>query len=331
MEKSLDTKLESLRSNRNNSDFIICYAADPDMATGIMFMLDHFDSLTSYYDYLSKLVDDAKLDILLTSTSTMDCLARQKALFKKSPVTPAIRANDSTDNWHVRGSLYGTSLSRPFSTTTLDEARYGTLFPEEEQDVDVNLGLYSVTFNNDTESDLYSLERLKDFRIEAAYEGFSYFMEIFNPNAPVGLSPEQIPDFVNDCISRMLAGMPKSSRPEFLKMQYNGPKAMEQLVSYTTAIVGVLGGSPSTTYDAFKMLAEAKKYGARVALYGRRILVSEDPVSYVRFLREVADENISPEEAVKAYHGALQEKGISPVRSLQDDMVIVTPEVKLSL
>ena len=331
MEKTLDKKLESLRTNRNNSDFIICYAADPDQATGIKFMLDPFESLTAYYKHLAELVEDAKLDILLTSTSTMDCLAREKDLFKGSPVMPAIRTNDSTDNWHVRGSLYETSLSRPFSTTTINEARYGTLLPEEEQEINVNLGLYSVTFNNDTESDLYSLERLKDFRIEAAYEGFRYFMEIFNPNAPVGLSTDQIPDFVNDCVSRMLAGIPASSRPEFLKMQYNGPKAMEQLVSYTSAIVGVLGGSPSTTYDAFKMLAEAKKYGARVALYGRRILVSEDPVSYVRFLREVADDNISPEEAVKAYHGALQDKGISPTRSLQDDMVIVTPEVKLSL
>ena len=114
-------------------------------------------------------------------------------------------------------------------------------------------------------------------------------------------------------------------------MQYNGPRAMEQLVNYTNSIVGVLGGSPSTTYDAFKMLSEAKKYGARVALYGRRILVSEDPVSYVGILREVADENISPEEAVQAYHVALQAKGIKPHRSLEDDMIIVTPEVKLGL
>ena len=329
MNKTLDRKLDSLRSSRDSDDFIICYAADPDMAVGIMFMPGLFASLGAYHDHLADLVRDANLDILLASASSMDVLAREQHLFDDSAVTPAIRANDATDNWHVRGGRYESSPSRPFSTTTLDEARYGTLCPEDGKAADVNLGLYSVTFNNQTDQDLYTLESLKDFRIKAATAGFRYFVEVFNPNAPQGLSEDEIPDFVNDCIARMLAGIPEPGRPEFLKLQYNGPQAMEDLVTYTSMIVGVLGGSPSTTYDAFKLLADAKKYGARVALFGRRIMVSEDPLSYVSILREVADGNVSPEEGVRAYHGALQEKNVEPQRSIQDDMAIVTPELML--
>ena len=41
-------------------------------------------------------------------------------------------------------------------------------------------------------------------------------------------------------------------------MVYHGPKAMEELVHYDPhLIVGILGGSAGTTYDAFKLLAEA--------------------------------------------------------------------------
>ena len=199
--------------------------------------------------------------------------------------------------------------------------------PAVDQQVEVDLGLYSVTFNNDTESDLDSLEKFKEFRIDATKRGFRYFIEVFNPNKPVGLSTEQVPDFVNDCIASMLAGISWQSQPAFIKMQYNGARAMQDLVSYTNAIVGVLGGSPSTSYDAFKLLADAKEAGARVALFGRRIKVTESPPAFVSMLREIADGNLSAEEAVKAYHGELQKAGIKPRRSMQDDMVLVTPEL----
>lgn len=329
MKKTLDTKLASLRKDKSNSDFIICYAADPDLAAGILAMVDLFPSMDAYRDHMDALVRDEKLDILLTSASTMDELGHRRRLFDKSPVTPAVRANDTSDNWHVRHGAYDTSLSHPFSSTTLDEIRYGNLNEADKSNKTVNLGLYSVTFNNDVETDLKTLQKFREFRIAAHAEGFRYFVEIFNPSAPNNLSAEQIPDYVNDCIARMLAGMPDSSAPEFLKLTYNGPKAMEDLVAYTPAIVGVLGGSPNTSLDAFTLLHKAKQHGARVALFGRRIQTTEDPVSFTRMLREVADDNIKPEEAVKAYHGELQKAGIKPNRSLDDDMVIVTPELKL--
>src|SRR5205085_829096 len=103
------------------------------------------------------------------------------------------------------------------------------------------------------------------------------------------------------------------------------PKAMEELVRYDPhLVVGILGGSAGTTYDAFKLLSEAKKYGARVALFGRKINNAENQLAFIRFLRLIADGEISAEEAVQAYHGVLQKLRIKPQRTLEADMQLQT-------
>ena len=328
MIKTMDAKLDEIRANPDSNAFIICFAADADMGGGLHPFAGIDPSLSAWHDMLGKMIKQEKLDILLTSVSAMDTLARDKKLFADSPMTPSIRANDATDIWLGHIANYNQSPSRPFATTTIEEAQYGTLLPAEGQTPDVNLGLYSLTFNNDIDADLHSLEVFKQFRIEAKQKGFRYFLEVFNPNAPVDIQEDKVPKFVNDSIGRMIAGIPRDSRPDFLKIPYNGPQAMEDLVTYTSVIPGILGGPASTHYDTFKLLAEAKKHGARVALFGRRIKGAEDPLVLVDFMREVADGNISPEEATKAYHGAMQSAGIKPHRSLDDDMVIHSEALK---
>jgi hypothetical protein len=191
-----------------------------------------------------------------------------------------------------------------------------------------NLGLYSVTFNNDPERDLDVLEAYKAFRLEAEEKHFSHFLEVFHPNVPAsvhGLAPEEIPRFVNDHIVRLLAGVPSSGRPRFLKIPYAGPRALEELCAYDSSlVVGVLGGSAGTTHDAFALVHKAKRHGARVALFGRKINAAENQLSFVQYLRLVADDQILPAEAVKAYHGALQALGIPPRRSLDQDLVLTS-------
>ena len=327
MKKSLDTKLADIRSNPNSDAFIIAYAADPDMSKGIATLTDATPSIQAFYDDLTDLTEQAKIDVLLTSVSTMDVLAREKRLFDTSPVTPAVRANDTTDLWDATGAAYTSLPSRPFASPTIEEAQYGTLLPQPDQKPDINLGLYSITFNNNLDTDWLSMMQFKAFRTEATSKGFRYFLEVFNPNvADCGVSPEDIPAFVNDQIARMLAGIPRASRPEFLKIAYNGPEAMESLVNYdATVVVGILGGATSTTYDSFKLISEAKKYGARVALFGRRIKGAENPRAFVEVLRNVADGLVSPEEGVKIYRNALDKLGIAPLRNFEDDMVLFTP------
>lgn len=327
MKKSLDAKLADIRSNPNSDAFIIAYAADPDMSKGIATLTDATPSIQAFYDDLTDLTEQAKIDVLLTSVSTMDILAREKRLFDTSPVTPAVRANDTTDLWDATGAAYTSLPSRPFASPTIEEAQYGTLLPQPDQKPDIVLGLYSITFNNNLDTDWLSMMQFKAFRTEATSKGFRYFLEVFNPNvADCGVSPEDIPAFVNDQIARMLAGIPRASRPEFLKIAYNGPEAMKALVNYdSTVVVGILGGATSTTYDSFKLISEAKKYGARVALFGRRIKGAENPRAFVEVLRNVADGLVSPEEGVKIYRDALDKLGIAPLRNFEDDMVLFTP------
>ena len=96
---------------------------------------------------------------------------------------------------------------------------------------------------------------------------------------------------------------------------------MEELVAYDPHLVpGILGGSSGTTHDAFRLLEEARKYGARAALFGRKINNSEHQLTFVTFLHAIANGQIGAAEAVKAYHGELQKLNLKPYRDLKADM-----------
>lgn len=329
MKKTLDLKLAALKKDAASRAFILADAKDADMAFGIEAPGRSPDgrlrSLNEYRDQIREIVSQGLVDIMLMSASTSEILAIGEGIFNSSPVTPAARANDATDIHVIRGACYPVALSQPFSTTTIDhmQAGKGHCSPEERRK-GANLGLYSVTFNNNPERDLKVLEAYKAFRLEAEDKCFHHFLEVFHPNVPAqvhGIPPEQIPHFVNDHIARLLAGVPSASRPLFLKIPYAGPRALEELCTYDSSlVVGVLGGSAGTVHDAFALVADAKRHGARVALFGRKINAAEHQLSFVEHLRRVADDQIAPAEAVKAYHGALQTLGISPRRSLAEDL-----------
>jgi hypothetical protein len=188
-----------------------------------------------------------------------------------------------------------------------------------------DLGLYSITPNNTLDFDYPTLEAYKEFRIEAEQKGFRHFLEVFDPNACGDSCPVDLGRFINDLIIRILAGVPSSGRPLFLKIAYHGPKAMEELVAYDPMLIpGVLGGSSGTTYDAFRLLEEVKKHGGRAALFGRKINNCEHQLTFVRFLHAIANEQISAGEAVKAYHGELEKLKIKPTRVLKEDMELTS-------
>lgn len=337
MKKSLTEKLERLRTDPHGyRDFILADAKDADMAMGMASPGEPhppvdgkpFHTMDEFKEQIRELVAQEKIDIMLTSVSVMDQLAHRELLFADSPVTPAVRANDTSDVWCGRGMSYGEKPSVPFATCYLPEVQHGSLNREGEGEPVVNLGLYSVTFNNDLDADHRTLTEFRRFRAEAETRGFQYFLEVFGPNVDCGLAAEEIPAFVNDHISRMLAAVPRSGRPLFLKIPFFGARWMEELASYDSGvIVGVMGGGSGTTLDAFLLLEEAKKHGARAALYGRKIKAAEHPLTFVSFLREIADERITAREAVKAYHAELEKLKIPPKRKLEDDLEITTNEM----
>ena len=331
MKKSLDLKIERIRSDPSCKEFILADAKDADMAYGLAApgpnrqypqSRHRYRSLAEYRQAIREVTKQGLVDIMLMSASTSEILTIEERLFDNSRVTPAVRANDTTDIWLPRGGRYATQPSRPFRTTTIDYIHCAKRQCQQwERRRGANLGLYSVTFNNDAERDRQTLEAYKQFRIEAEAAGYRHFLEVFPPNACDTLSEQEIPHFVNDCIARTLAGVTKSTGPLFLKMPYFGPAAMEELVHYDPSlVVGILGGSAGTTHDAFHMLWEAKKYGARAALYGRKINHADDQLTFVKYLRLLADDQIEPEEAVRAYHAELASMNIQPQRSLEEDL-----------
>src|ERR1039458_2602015 len=268
MEKTLDVKLAALKKDPASSVFILAFRSDADMAFGTSAPGRDSDgrlrSLADYRDQMREIVSQGLVDILLMSASTSEILTIEERIFDGSAVTPAVRANDTTDVHIVRGACYPQAFSQPFATATLDHIQAGkSPCSEEERRRGAQLGLYSVTFNNDPERDLQVMEAYKAFRLEAEGKHFSHFLEVFHPNVPAevhGLAAEEIPHFVNDHIARLLAGVTSAGRPRFLKIPYAGPKALEELCGYDSSlVVGVLGGLAGTTHDAYALVPDGNR------------------------------------------------------------------------
>lgn len=333
-EKSLDRKLADIHADPHGSrEFILADAKDADMGFGLPATGREFAtpdgaprprSLAEYRDQMREIVRQGLVDIMLMSTSTSEVLTLDERLFEESHVTPAIRANDATDVHVMRGSKVFQQPARPFRTTSLDHAQCGRLDCEPgERIAGADLGLYSVTFNNDVVLDRETLEAYKAFREEAERKRFRHFLEVFHPNTPGAVDPKLLVDFINDAIARTLAGVASPGRPIFLKIPYPGPQALEELVTYDPhLIVGILGGSSGTTRDAFQLLEDARRHGARAALFGRKINHSENQLAFVEFLRLIADGELHAEEAVRAYHAVLGKLGLRPLRPLEADLQV---------
>ena len=336
--KRLDQKLASIRTNpASATDFIIADAKDADMAFGITAPGPQTGScrhgynesegcwktLDQYLGQIRAVIEQDIVDIMLLSASNLERLAIHERLFERSAITPAARANDTSDVWAVRGGKYPTDHpSRSFRTATIDHIKHGRLTDDCAQPATgADLGLYSITFTNNIDWDYKALSDFHDFRIEAERKRFRYFLEIFNPNVNPGIPDKKVAGFLNDHIIRALAGVTTAGRPIFLKIPYNGPGPLEELVAYDpTLIVGILGGSAGTTLDAFQLIHDARKHGARVALFGRKINLSESPLAFISLLRRVVDGEVTPIEAVKVYHQVLEKTGLRPQRPLQQDL-----------
>ncbi len=346
--KSLDAKLAEIKAHPASRAFILADAKDADMAFGVrapgprgylsprgerparfspeVWTRDEFGyrNLPEFLDIIREVTHQGVVDIMLMSAYVNEQLTIKEGLFKQSHVTPAARANDTTDVWAVRQGCYTREASQPFRSATIDQIQCGQIECERggtQPFPGANLGLYSITFVNELAQDREALLWYKSFREEAERKQFRHFLEVFDPNVDSGIPKEKLGEFINDNILRTLAGVPESGRPLFLKIVYHGPKAMEELAQYDPKlIVGILGGSAGTTHDAFRLIHDAQKYGARVALFGRKINQAEHQLAFIEMLRLITDGQIPPAEAVRAYHGVLQAQGIKPHRSVEDDL-----------
>jgi hypothetical protein len=329
--KRLDAKLAAIHADPGGSrEFILADAKDADMAfglaaTGVDPVTGRPRSLAEFRDQIREIVAEGLVDIMLMSPSTAEALTIDERIFDDSPVTPAVRANDTSDIHAMAGSAAATEPSRPFRSATIPQLQTGRAEPGPSDAMrGPDLGLYSITPANQVDADIRALEAYKSFRLEAEQAGFRHFLEVFDPNVPA-TAPADSGRYLNDLVARTLAGVPRASRPLFLKMAYHGPRAMEELVAYDPHLVpGILGGSGGTTYDAFFLLEDARRHGARAALFGRKINGSEHQPEFVRHLRLIADGEASADEACRSYHAALDRLGIRPRRTLEDDLQLTS-------
>jgi len=324
--KTLDQKLARIKAgDYRSTDFIIADAKDGDIGFGAAAPGKDPNNpgknlpRSAHLDAIREMNQSGLVDVMLMSASAGERLCKE-GLFEDSSVTPAIRLNDTTDIWSARGGRYKEEPSLHHRTARVDQAREH-----------VDLGLYSITFSNQCEIDALNAEAYTAFRAEASDHNMRHFLEVFNPAFDINLANgADIGSFVNDNIVRTVAGVMEADYPHFLKIQYNGPRAMEELASFDPGhlIIGILGGAAGTTRDTFELIGQAEKYGARVALFGRKILQAESPINLVRMMRRVVEKDIGAAEAVKAYHGELETMGLKPARALQEDSEITEEALK---
>lgn len=322
--KNIGAKLDAIRNGKYTPDqFLIADAKDGDMAFGMpapgpskkIEQLESWANRDEYLDNMRQIAKSGLIDILLTSVSTAETLVSD-GLFTETAVTPAVRLNDTSDIWSARGSSYREHPSQAFATADLAIA----------SDL-VDLGLYSVTFYNQLDNDLKTLQSYKYFREQIRNLPISHFLEVFNPAFDIGLKDTDLGDYINDMILKTLAGVSSIDQPLFLKMQFNGARAMQELANYAPdkLVVGILGGAAGTTRDTFELASQAEQAGARVALFGRKINLSESPLELVRLMRLVIERQESAETAVRHYHDHLKENGMIAQRELKSDLQITDP------
>ena len=129
------TKLARIQADSSCRDFILADAKDADMAFGLSApghspeyhgQEARFRTLDEYRQLMREIVHQGLVDIMLMSASSSEVLTLQERLFDNSRVTPAIRANDTTDIWLAAGSgRYASQPSRPFRSATIDHAQCG--------------------------------------------------------------------------------------------------------------------------------------------------------------------------------------------------------------
>src|SRR5690606_38947233 len=134
MQKTLDIKLARIAADPSAREFILADAKDADMAGGMAAPGVNRDgrmrTLAEYRQLMRENVQQGLIDIMLMSASTSEELTIKERLFDRSAVTPACRANDTTDIRLAAGSSYASQPSRPFRSAAIEQIMYGKVNPQ---------------------------------------------------------------------------------------------------------------------------------------------------------------------------------------------------------
>ena len=91
-------------------------------------------------------------------------------------------------------------------------------------------------------------------------------------------------------------------------------------------VVGILGGSAGNHPGHLRAAAPGReRHGGRVALFGREIQRAESQLDLVGLMRPVLRGELSPGDAVRAYHEALAQGRDHRAASLEADLEVTEP------
>lgn len=308
MQKSLQRKLRTLHANSNSVEFVLGDAKESDLAMRnlpqrIARSWERPDanfpyrSREAFRDQIEELLEDSPLDLMVVSPEIARETAGRAGVFSRSEVSPAVRT--AAGHWEPVPA----------------ETRGG---PRSEGP----LPLFGIGFCRDRDLDRAELDAYEKFRFAAGAARTRHLLELYPSCGCDGGPPQRVDDLLADRLLHSILEVPATARPLLIQAPYYGPALMESLAAILPGVpVGIVGGPAGTTFDAFRLLTESKKYGARGALFGRRIASAEHQPAFVRFLDYLARGEVAPAEAVHAYHGVLQGLGIRPRRELEEDLM----------
>lgn len=109
-----------------------------------------------------------------------------------------------------------------------------------------------------------------------------------------GASSPPVPKMPRISGARRLAGLTDGANPRFLKIAYNGPRALEEPASldFKTA-VAIRGGGTARRTIVLNWCIRPKN-AARAALCGHKSTWPNAPLGMVRHMRAVADGAVAP-------------------------------------
>jgi hypothetical protein len=308
MQKSLQGKIRALQANPSSSGtFVLGDAKDSDLALrGLPARVGRslerpdanfpYPSREAFLDQIAELIESGPLDLMVVSPRVAEETA-QRGVFRQCPVSPVIRS--AQGHWLPQAAVAegGPSFEGP-------------------------IPLFGVGFCRDEAMDQAELDAYERFRLKAGAAHVRHLLELYPSCGCDGGEPQRVDDILADRLLHSLLEVPPVARPMLVQAPYYGPRLMESLAESLPGMpVGIVGGPAGTTFDAFRLLAESKRYGARAAIFGRRISAAEHQPAFVRFLDYLAKDDVRPEEAVHAYHGVLQGLGIRPFRELKEDLM----------
>ena len=321
--RRIDEKLAKITAeDYSRRDFIITFAKDADLLRGCSATgrdgLGRPRPLAAYRADVRRVIESDLADIVLTSLSTAEMLA-ESGVYARATATPAVRLNDPTDMWRVRGGAYPTDPALPFRSARLDAVKPVA-----------NLGLYGMTFYNSSAHDHATLTAYCEFRDIASKVAIRHFLQVSDPKVRIDTGDADYAAFRNDILIRSLAGVARRERPIFIEVDYHGPAATEELAGWhpSRIVIGITGCPNGTTRDCLERLAQAERHGARLASFSRESFNCEDPVLMLVAMRRVIRDGMPSHEAVRAYHDDLKAAGLQPNRPLQEDAELSCPMLK---